>query len=105
MIYLLVVKVYSFGRKRCSLLYKPCINWVNKRRLFTLEANKKYNRIKEVLKAQGRKQSWLADELGKNYVIVTRYVNNKTQPSIETLREIARVLDVDVRELLEQTKP
>jgi putative transcriptional regulator len=68
------------------------------------EGNQKYNRIKEVLQAQGRRQSWLADQIGKSYVVVTNYCNNKTQPSIPLLREIARVLDVDVRELLEQTK-
>jgi putative transcriptional regulator len=65
---------------------------------------KKYNRIKEVLNAQGRRQSWLAEQLGKSYVVVTNYCNNKTQPSIAVLRDIALVLDVDVRELLEPTK-
>lgn len=65
---------------------------------------KKFNRIKEVLQAQGRKQSWLAEKLDKNYVIVTRYCNNTTQPSISMLFQIAHVLDVDVRELLEPSK-
>ena len=69
-----------------------------------MEANQKYNRIKEVLQAQGRRQSWLAEQIGKSYVVVTNYCNNKTQPSIHVLVEIARILDVDVRELLERTK-
>jgi ribosome-binding protein aMBF1 (putative translation factor) len=69
-----------------------------------MEGTQKLNRIKDVLNAQGRKQSWLADQLGKSYVVVTRYCNNKTQPNIPTLVEIARILDVDVRELLERTK-
>jgi putative transcriptional regulator len=68
------------------------------------EGTRKFNRIKEVLTAQGRRQSWLADQIGKSYVVVTNYCNNKTQPSIPILREIAKVLDVDVRELLERTK-
>jgi putative transcriptional regulator len=62
------------------------------------------NRIKEVLKNQGRSQTWLAEQIGKSYVIVTNYCNNNNQPSIETLVEIARILDVDVRELLVPTK-
>ena len=62
------------------------------------------NRIKEVLKEQGRTQTWLAEKIEKSYVIVTNYCNNNAQPSIEVLRKIARVLDVDVRILLTQTK-
>ncbi|WP_318345252.1 helix-turn-helix transcriptional regulator [Flagellimonas baculiformis] len=63
------------------------------------------NRIKEVLKQQGRTQTWLAEQIGKSYVVVTNYCNNNTQPSIPVLRQIAKVLDVDVRELLVPTKP
>lgn len=62
------------------------------------------NRIKDVLKEQGRSQTWLADKIGKSYVIVTNYCNNNTQPSIKILRQIAFALDVDVRELLIPTK-
>ena len=62
------------------------------------------NRIKEVLKDQGRTQTWLAEKIGKSYVVVTNYCNNNTQPSIEVLRKIAEVLDVDVRQLLVPTK-
>ncbi|NDV16837.1 helix-turn-helix domain-containing protein [Muricauda sp. TY007] len=63
------------------------------------------NRIKEVLKQQGRTQTWLAEQIGKSYVVVTNYCNNNAQPSIPVLRQIAKVLDVDVRELLVPTKP
>lgn len=62
------------------------------------------NRIKEVLKEQGRTQTWLAEKVDKSYVIVTNYCNNKTQPSLEVLRKMAEVLDVDVKELLWGTK-
>lgn len=62
------------------------------------------NRIKTVLKEQGRTQTWLAEQIGKSYVIVTNYCNNNSQPSIQVLTEISQVLDVDVRELLVSTK-
>jgi transcriptional regulator with XRE-family HTH domain len=62
------------------------------------------NRIKEVLKEQGRTQTWLAEQIDKSYVVVTNYCNNNAQPSIENLSKIAEVLDVDVRELLVSTK-
>ena len=64
----------------------------------------KMNRIKDVLKEQGRTQTWLADQIDKSYVVVTNYCNNNTQPTIPVLRTIAAVLDVDVKELLVSTK-
>ncbi|MEJ0056630.1 MAG: helix-turn-helix transcriptional regulator [Bacteroidota bacterium] len=63
----------------------------------------KLNRIKEVLKEQGRSQTWPAEKIGKSYVVVTNYCNNKAQPSIPVLREIAKAVGVDVRELLVST--
>jgi putative transcriptional regulator len=64
----------------------------------------KMNKIKDVLQAQGRSQTWLAEQIGKSYVVVTNYCNNNSQPSISVLRNIAKELDVDVRELLVSTK-
>ena len=62
------------------------------------------NRIKEILVIQGKIQTWLADQLGKTRTIVSNYVNSNTQSSIETLRDMARILDVDIRELLVPAK-
>lgn len=62
------------------------------------------NRIKKILKEQGRTQTWLAEKIGKSYVVVTNYCNNNSQPSIQVLTEISQILDVDVRELLVSTK-
>ncbi len=58
------------------------------------------NRIKEVLAERGIKQTWLASRLGKSYNMVNGYVTNKRQPSIQVLYEIAKLLQVDVKELL-----
>lgn len=62
------------------------------------------NRIKKILKEQGRTQTWLAQKTGKSYVVVTNYCNNNSQPSIQVLNEISQILDVDIRELLVSTK-
>jgi transcriptional regulator with XRE-family HTH domain len=62
------------------------------------------NKIKEILETQGRTQTWLAKQIDKSYVVVTNYCNNNKQPSIPLLYEIADILDVDVRELLETNK-
>lgn len=58
------------------------------------------NRIKIVLEQKGIKQKWLAEKLGKSFNMVNSYVQNRTQPSIETLYKIASILDVEVDELL-----
>ena len=62
------------------------------------------NRIKAVLEKKGIKQKWLAKELGKSYNMVNAYAQNRQQPRLEILNEIATILDVDVRELIEPTK-
>ena len=58
------------------------------------------NRIKEVLKEKGIKQIWLADKLGKSYNMVNGYVQNRQQPRLEVLNDIAEILDVDIKELI-----
>lgn len=62
------------------------------------------NRIKEVLEEKGIKQTWLADELGKSYNMVNGYVQNRQQPRLEILFDIANILEIDVKELLKSNK-
>lgn len=62
------------------------------------------NRIKEVLEQQGQTQIWLSEKLGKSYNMVNSYAQNRTQPSIEILFEIAKILKVDPKELLKVRK-
>ena len=58
------------------------------------------NRIKEVLKEKNLKQTWLSEKLGKSYNMVNSYVQNRSQPRLETLFEIAGILKVDVKDLI-----
>lgn len=58
------------------------------------------NRIKEILDERGIKQTWLADQLGKSYNMVNAYVQNRQQPRLEVLYEIANILKIDIKELL-----
>ena len=58
------------------------------------------NRIKVVLVEKKRTNKWLAEQLGKDPATVSKWCTNSAQPSLETLVEIARVLDVDARELI-----
>lgn len=67
-------------------------------------ASKELNRIRIVLAELNKKNKWLADKLGKNQATVSQWCNNVRQPSVETLFDIAEVLDVNVRKLLVSTK-
>lgn len=58
------------------------------------------NRIKEVLEEKGIKQKWLAERLGKSYNMVNSYTQNRQQPRLEVLFEIAKILNVEVKELI-----
>ena len=58
------------------------------------------NRIKIVLEEKGIKQTWLADRLGKSFNTVNGYVQNRHQPRLEVLNQIAKLLDVSIKELL-----
>lgn len=63
------------------------------------------NRLKVVLVERKRTGKWLAEALGKNEATVSsRWCTNESQPSLETLFAIAKVLNVDVRELLVKIK-
>lgn len=62
------------------------------------------NRLKEVLDKKGIKQIWLAEQLGKSYNMLNSYVQNRQQPRLEVLNDIARILDVDVLDLIKSSK-
>lgn len=62
------------------------------------------NRIKEVLEDKGIKQTWLAEKLGKSFNMVNAYAQNRTQPSLEVLYKIAKLLNVEARDLLVENK-
>ncbi|MBP9985084.1 helix-turn-helix transcriptional regulator [Bacteroides ovatus] len=60
----------------------------------------KINRIKVVLVERDKTNKWLAEQLGKDYSTVSKWCTNTTQPNLETLIQIAKVLGVEVQELL-----
>ena len=65
---------------------------------------KAINRIKVVLAEQDRTNKWLSEKIGKNRTTVSRWCTNEMQPSLETLAQIAEILNIDIRELLFSTK-
>ena len=64
----------------------------------------RYNRLKIVLAEKEKTGTWLSEKMDRNIGTVSRWMTNKVQPSVEQLYEIARHLDVDVKELLISSK-
>ena len=58
------------------------------------------NRIKVVLTENKRTSKWLAEKIGKDVATISKWCTNTSQPSLEILASIAKVLHVDVRELI-----
>ncbi len=61
---------------------------------------KDINRIKIVLVEKKRTGKWLAEQLGKDPATISKWCTNAAQPSLETLLQIAKCLDVEVKDLL-----
>lgn len=70
----------------------------------TPQDHKIINRIKVVLVEKRRTNKWLAEQLGRDQATISKWCTNTAQPGLETLMKVAECLDVDVRELIVQTK-
>lgn len=75
----------------------------NEHHMVNIEQNHSLNRLKIVLVEQGKSGRWLAERLNKSEHTISRWCQNKTQPSVAQLNEIAQVLGVDVRSLINST--
>ena len=63
-------------------------------------AQLKLNRLGEILKDRGIKNQFVADKLKVTKASISNYVNNKHQPSLEVLYQIATILNISPTELL-----
>jgi len=62
------------------------------------------NRLKVVLVEQGKTSKWLAQMLEKNETTISRWCTNEVQPSLDMLVNIAELLNIDIKELLNSSK-
>lgn len=72
--------------------------------MLTKQHQMKINRLKVILAEKEKTNKWLAEKLGKSDVTVSRWVTNEIQPSMETFLEIAKLLDIDVKDLINSSK-
>ena len=63
-------------------------------------ASKNLNRIKVVLADKQRTNKWLAEQLGKDKTTISKWCTNSSQPDLESLMKAAKLLNVEVTELL-----
>lgn len=63
---------------------------------------KKINRLKIVLVEQRKTGKWLAEPLGKYPSTVSKWCSNTTQPPLDMLVNIANLLKVDIKELINE---
>ena len=61
--------------------------------------NKDINRLKVVLAEKKKTTKWLAEELSKDPATVSKWCTNTLQPNVETLVDIAKLLDVEIQDL------
>lgn len=61
---------------------------------------KQINRLKVVLAEKNKTNKWLAEELQKDPGTISKWCTNTLQPNLETLVKIAKLLDVDVTDML-----
>ena len=61
--------------------------------------NKDINRLKVVLAEKKKTNKWLSDKLSKDPATVSKWCTNTLQPNVETLVDIAKLLDVEIQDL------
>ena len=61
---------------------------------------KKLNRLKVVMAEKDLSNTWLSERLGVSQATVSKWMTNFSQPNLETLIKISKVLNVDLNELV-----
>lgn len=61
---------------------------------------RKINRIKVMLAEKGKTNKWLSEQVGKDSATVSKWCTNAAQPTLETMMLIAKVLEVDLNDLV-----
>ena len=60
------------------------------------------NRIRVVLAERNKTNRWLSEQMGKSEITISRWVQNKSQPSLEQLLQVAKILSISPKELINE---
>ena len=75
-------------------IFVPNIN------LKKMAANKDLNRLKVILVEKKKSNLWLSKQLGCAPTTVSKWCTNSSQPPLETLLKITKLLNVDIKDLI-----
>ena len=65
-----------------------------------MAANKDLNRLKVILVEKKKSNLWLSKQLGCAPTTVSKWCTNSSQPPLETLLKITKLLNVDIKDLI-----
>ncbi len=65
-----------------------------------MAANKDLNRLKVILAEKKKSNLWLSKELGCSPTTVSKWCTNSSQPPLEMIMKIAKVLDIEIMDLI-----
>ena len=60
-----------------------------------MDESRDLNRLKVILAEKKKTNKWLAEQLGCSPTTVSKWCTNSSQPSLEMIEKIAKVLDID----------
>lgn len=63
-------------------------------------SNKDINRLKLVLVQKKRTGKWLAEQLGKDQTTISKWCTNSSQPDLNSLIKVSKLLDVELDDLV-----
>jgi len=93
--------VFFCEKEAITHQYSPENHCLCTKRNYCMKAEREdINRLKVVLAEQKKTNKWLAEQLGQDPATVSKWCTNTSQPGLETLLEIAKCLNVDVKDLL-----
>lgn len=55
--------------------------------------------LKDLIKAKGYRQKWLAEKLGVSEVTLSKWANNKGKPNEENLKKLSDIFDTPIERL------
>lgn len=62
--------------------------------------SKKLNRLRVVIAEKNLSNKWLSEQLGVGQATISKWVTNTSQPNLEMLIKISKLLEIDVNDLI-----
>lgn len=62
--------------------------------------SKNLNRLRVVIAEKNLSNKWLSEQLGVGQATISKWVTNSSQPSLEMLIKISKLLKTDIKDLI-----